>query len=124
MATLTKLSLGIAQTEEQARLELIELTYGYSLACSDVEIERNLCFEISVDVIGDDVVRDDVLVEGLDKHLVEAGAQPIELTRRILIGQALLDEDVGDDEIKLRIRARCETGDETIGETAVVHGRF
>jgi hypothetical protein len=124
MATLTQLSLSIAQTQEQARLELIELTYGYCLACSDVEIERNLCFEISVDVLGDDVVRDDVLVEGLDKHLVEAGAQPIELTRRILLGQALLDEDVGDDEIKLRIRARCETGDETVAVTDVVHGRF
>jgi len=124
MATLTKLTLSIGQTREQARLSLVEITYGYCLACSDVEIERNLCFEVSVDVLGDDLVRDDLLVEGLDKHLVEAGAQPIELTRKILLGQALLDEDVGDDEIKLRIRARCETGDEASAMTEVVHGRF
>lgn len=123
MAALADLKLRIAQTERQKRLELVELTYAYRLVCNDVERERNASFEISVDVLGHDPVRDDLLAERLDTHIVEA-AGPIEVERTLLVGQGMLDEDVGDDEIKLRVRVRNEAGDVVEGMTPVLHGRF
>ena len=123
MAMLADLKLRIAQTERQKRLSLVELTYGYRLVCNDVERERLASFEISVDVLGHDPVRDDLLAERLDTHIVEA-AGPLDVERTLLLGQGLLDEDVGDDEIKLRVRVRTEAGDVVEALTPILHGRF
>ncbi len=49
----------------------MHVSYGYTLTCSDVECERNVSFDISVDILGDDVVKDDVLAAGVDRHIVE-----------------------------------------------------
>jgi hypothetical protein len=129
MATLADLSLEIAQTAAQKRLGLLEIRYGYRLVCHPVEVERDASFEISVDVLGHDPVRDDLLAERLDTHIVESAAvekdaTSIAMVRTLLLGQALLDEDIGDDEIKLRVRARAESGDVVEALTPVVHGRF
>jgi hypothetical protein len=124
MATLADLSLSISQTEAQRRLGLVAVRYGYRLVCHPVEIERAHSFEMSVDLLGHDLVRDDLLAERLDTHIVEAGPEPIVVERALLVGQALLDEDIGDDEIKLRVRARAESGDVVEAVTPIVHGRF
>jgi hypothetical protein len=123
MATLVDLRLRVAQTERQKKLDLVELTYGYRLVCTDVERERGASFEVSVDVLGHDPLRDDLLAERLDMHILEA-AGPDGVERTLLLGSALLDEDVGDDEIKLRIRARDTAGDVVEAMTPIVHGRF
>ena len=108
-----------------ARLKIVGVTYGYTLTCSATECERNASFEISADILGHDVVSDDVLAAEVDGHIVEcSGALPIEMRRSFLVGQSLLDEDVGTDEIKLRVRARDGAGDEIVATTGIVRGDF
>jgi hypothetical protein len=127
VATLTGLILTLSQTEAQQLLKVVGISYGYTLTCDAVECERNASFDISVDILGDDVVTDDVLAGGVDRHIVECGgrsAAPIEMRRGFIVGQSLLDEDVGTDEIKLRIRARDAAGDEIVADTGVVRGSF
>jgi hypothetical protein len=125
VATLSGLILTLKQTETQRALKIVGVSYGYALTCTDVECERNLSFDISVDILGDDLLQDDVLATGVDRHIVECGGtEPIEMRRSFLVGQSLLDEDVGGDEIKLRIRARDSAGGETLADTGIVRGNF
>ena len=127
MATLTGLILTLKQTEAQQLLKIVGIAYSYTLTCNTVECERNASFDISVDILGDDVVTDDVLAAGVDRHIVECGgtpALPIEMRRSFVVGQSLLNEDVGTDEIKLRIRALDAAGDEIVADTGVVLGNF
>jgi hypothetical protein len=127
VATLTGLVLTLKQTDAQQLLKIVNVIYDYTLTCNSVECERNVSFEISVDILGDDVVTDDVLAVSVDRHIVECGgrsALPIEMQRSFLVGQSLLDEDVGTDEIKLRIRARDPAGDEIVADTGIVRGSF
>lgn len=125
MATLSGLILTLKQSESQKTLKIVGVSYGYTLTCTDVERERGLSFDISVDILGDDLLRDDVLAVGVDRHIVECGGnEPIEMSRNLLVGQSLLDEDIGTDEIKLRIWARDSSGGETSADTGIVHGDF
>ena len=127
MATLSRLILTLEQTDAQRVLQVVRLGYDYTLTCSEVECERNISYEISVDILGDDLMRDQVLASGVDTHIVECGgtnAAPIPMRRSLLVGQALLNEDIGTDEIKLRIRAKSDTGDELSETSAIVRGRF
>lgn len=125
MATLTGLVLTLKQSEVQEQLKIVGVTYGYTLTCNATECERNVSFEISADILGHDVVSDDVLAVEVDAHIVEcSGQSPIEMRRSFLVGQSLLDEDVGTDEIKLRIRARDGAGDEIVATTGIVRGNF
>lgn len=125
MATLSGLILTLKQTEAQQTLKIVSVSYGYTLTCSEVEAQRTVSFDISVDILGDDVLSDDVLATNVDRHIVECdGTQPIEMRRGFIVGQSLLDEDVGGDEIKLRVWARDHTGGETSADTGIVHGNF
>jgi hypothetical protein len=125
VATLTGLVLTLKQSEVQEQLKIVGVTYGYTLTCNATECERNVSFEISADILGHDVVSDDVLALEVDAHIVEcSGTLPIEMRRSFLVGQSLLDEDVGTDEIKLRIRARDGAGDEIVATTGIVRGNF
>ncbi|HET6473526.1 MAG TPA: hypothetical protein VFG38_16905 [Pseudomonadales bacterium] len=124
MATLSGLILTLRQTDLQQKLKIVGVTYGYTLICTDVECERNVSFDISVDIIGDDLIDDDILATGVDRHVVECDRQPIEMRRSFLVGQSLLDEDIGTDEIKLRVTVRDSAGDETSAMTGIVRGDF
>lgn len=124
MAELSNLVLSIAQTEAQRKLALVTIEYAYRLTCSSLEVERGITFEACVDVLGDDLLRDECLAERLDAHLIESSAEPIEMNRTLTLGQSLLDEDVGVDEIKLKIRICSSAGDTFDGVTGVVRGRF
>lgn len=127
MATLSRLILTLEQTEVQRVLKVVRVGYDYTLTCSDIECERNISYEISVDLLGDDLVRDQVLASGVDTHIVECGGTngaPIPMQRSLLVGQSLLNEDVGTDEIKLRINAASNTGEEISLTSAIVRGNF
>ncbi len=125
MATLNGLILTLKQTEAQQKLKLVGVSYGYRLTCTDIEAERNLSFDISVDILGDDVLSDDVLATEVDRHIVECHAtEPVEMRRSFIVGQSLLDEDIGTDEIKLRVWARDSAGGETSADTGIVRGDF
>jgi hypothetical protein len=119
--------LTLEQTEAQRALQVVRVSYDYTLTCTDVECERNISYEISVDLLGHDMVRDDVLAGGVDTHIVECGGTngaPIPMRRNLLVGQSLLNEDIGTDEIKLRLRATSDAGDEISLTSAIVRGRF
>ncbi len=124
MAQLANVELTISQTDGQRRLALALLTYRYRLSCTEVEVERGVTFEISIDILGEDPLRDESLAERVDVHLVEASAEPVAAERELLVGQSLLDEDVGRDEIKVRVRVGSDAGDVIEAVSGVVRGRF
>ena len=127
MATLSGLILTLRQSETEQALKLVHVSYGYTLTCTEVERERNLSFDISVDILGDDVVKDDILAIAVDRHIVECDtAHPAatKMQRSFFVGQSLLDEDVGTDEIKLRVCARDSSGGEVSALTGIVRGNF
>ena len=124
MATLSGLILTLKQTDAQKALQIVGVTYGYTLTCSEIECERNVSFDVSVDIIGDDLIDDDLLASSVDRHIIECDTLPIEMRRSFLVGQSLLDEDIGTDEIKLRVCVRDSTGGETSAETGIVKGDF
>ena len=124
MATLSGLILTLKQTDLQKTLQIVGVAYGYTLTCSDVECERNVSFDVSVDIIGDDLIDDDLLASAVDRHMVESDPLPIEMRRNFIVGQSLLDEDVGTDEIKLRVCVRDSAGGETTAMTGIVKGDF
>lgn len=117
----------LKQTPTQQVLKIVDLTYGYTLTCTEVECARSISFDISIDILGDDLVRDDLLAAAVDRHIVECEAthlDPIKMRRNFVVGQSLLDEDVGADEIKLRVWARDSSGGEISAMTGVVRGNF
>jgi hypothetical protein len=124
VAALSGLILTLRQTDAQKVLRTVSVTYGYTLTCTEVECERGVSFDVSVDILGDDMVRDDVLATGVDRHIVECDPLPIEMRRSFVVGQSLLNEDIGTDEIKLRVCVRDGAGDETSGLTGIVQGDF
>jgi hypothetical protein len=130
MPNLTRVKLTLSQDAEQVKLKTIGISYGYTLSLSSEEVaeaEEPISYRISVDVLGDDLLKDDELALDVDSHSVvadEQEVQPIEMERAFVVGQALLDEDVGDDEIKLRIVVRDDTGELTSAMTDVIRGRF
>lgn len=127
MATLSGLTLALMQTPTQQALKIVDLSYAYTLTCTEVECARAISFDVSVDILGDDLVRDDLLATAVDRHIVECAAthiEPIEMRRKFVVGQSLLDEDVGTDEIKLRVWARDSSGGEIFAETGIIRGDF
>ena len=127
MAELSGVKLTLAQSDADRAVEIVQLGYSYTLTCSDVECQRNIAFDVCIDVLGHDLLRDDTLARSLDTHIVECGGnsgQPIEIQRSLVVGQSLLDEDIGTDEIKLRVRARNDAGDEIAQTSGIVRGRF
>lgn len=130
MPNLTRIKLTLSQDAEQVKLKTVGISYGYTLSISSeeaAEADEPISYRISVDVLGDDLLKDDELALDVDSHSVvadEQEVQPIEMERAFVVGQALLDEDVGDDEIKLRIVVRDDAGELTSAMTDVIRGRF
>jgi hypothetical protein len=128
MAELAVVSFKVEQTEEQTKLGTVCLEYAYTLTPNVEECRLGALFVMTVDILGDDVLRDKVLVTGADAHRVvcEAGAprRPIGGRRQLIVGQHLLDEDLGSDEIKLRIVATPEKGVPMSIDTPVIRGDF
>lgn len=133
MPNLTRIKLTLSQDAEQVKLKTVGISYGYTLSFGAQETDEAkeadepTSYRISVDVLGDDLLKDDDLALDVDSHSVvveEHGERPIEMERAFVVGQALLDEDLGDDEIKLRIVVRDDAGELTSAMTDVIRGRF
>jgi hypothetical protein len=128
MAELAIVSFKVEQTEAQVKLRTVRLEYAYTLTPSPDECRRGVVFGMTVTILGDDVLRDKVLVAGVDEHRItcEAGMirRPISGRRELIVGQQLLDEDIGTDEIKLRIIATPDKGEPASVDTPVVRGHF
>lgn len=127
MPTLSRLSLTLAQDSEQAALKVVCISYGYTLSFEADEVTQPESFEVSVDVLGDDLLKDDELALGVDSHVISVDEQevgPVQTQRSFAVGQQLLDEDVGEDEIKLRVALRNDTGELASAFTDVIRGNF
>jgi hypothetical protein len=119
--------LTLEQSEVHRIVRIVRVGYEYTLTCSDVECERHVAFDVSLDILGHDLLRDEVLAAALDTHIVECGGadqRSIAMQRSLLVGQSLLDEDIGTDEIKVRVRAKSDAGDEIEVTSAIVRGNF
>ena len=130
MPDLTRIKLMLSQEAEQVKLKTVGISYGYTLSLNAdeaAEADEPLTYRISVDVLGDDLVKDDELALDVDSHAVVMGEQelqPITMERAFVVGQELLDEDIGTDEIKLRIVVRDDTGELVSAMTDVIRGNF
>ncbi len=124
--TLSDLELTLEQSREQRQLRVVKLSYSYTLAQPDTPQRRTPPpYLISIDILGDDLLVDDVLARRIDRHELrcEPGEQ-VSIERTLTVAQALLDEDIGDDEIKLKIQVQLD--DTLIVEafTPIVRGKF
>ncbi len=127
MASLSDLVLTLEQTQIQRKLKTVTIIYQYTLNCSGAECDEEKPWQVSVDILGDDVVVDDKLAVDADAHGVVCRRQPggLRMVRKFVVGQSLLDEDLGDDEIKLTIRVRDEQNQEICSATTgIVRGNF
>ncbi|MEM7220543.1 MAG: hypothetical protein AAF515_19435 [Pseudomonadota bacterium] len=123
---LTDTTLSLTQSDEDRLLRIVHVGYGYTLTRdADCDLpEEGL--EVSIDILGDDLISDDLLARDIDRHVVacRAGATTSQ-QRRLVVAQALLDEDIGDDEIKLRISAHDASGTRlATAMTPIVRGAF
>ncbi len=110
----------IEQTEEQAKLKIVRLGYAYTVRIPDRTLYRTY-----IDILGDDVVLDDKLALGVDHHEVACTAGRDErVERSLFVGQNLLDEDVGTDEIKLKITITTDDDRSVSVMTPVIRGDF
>ncbi len=111
-ASLSNLSLTLAQSSQQRILRVVDLGYSYTLTNTVDAPDRShkdpaTIFRVEIDIIGDDVLSDDLLARAVDQHTVECPAgTTIATNRELTVAQGLLDEDVGDDEIKLVVRVQ------------------
>ncbi len=120
MAQLTEVMFTIEQTAEHALLKTVRIGYAYTIEGAEAGI-----YEVAIDILGDDIIRDDKLALAADPHQVDCtNAAPARTERSIMVGQALLDEDIGTDEIKLRINATAPSGEVISAMTPIIRGNF
>lgn len=127
MPNLNRLSLTLSQDSDQEKVRIVGVAYGYALSFEPGELEEPASFRVSVDILGEDLLRDEKLAVDVDSHVVTAEEQdlgPIEVEREFCVGQSLLDEDIGEDEIKLRIVVRDDEGEVASAVTDVIRGNF
>ena len=124
---LSNMSLTLAQSPEQSKLGIVAVGYSYRLENPlDPAIkDSGLPFVVCIDILGDDVLTDDRLALGVDEHSIDCAPGNIcPVQRQLIVAQGLLDEDVGDDEIKLQIRVSRDGTELLTAMTPIVRGKF
>jgi len=110
----------IEQTAEQAAVQTVRIGYAYT-----IRAPQTADYDGTIDILGDDVLSDDELAMGVDAHQVQCiEGQDQRVERSLLVGQKLLDEDIGTDEIKLRINVACEGEPTESVMTPIIRGDF
>lgn len=110
----------IEQTDEQARLQVVRIGYAYTIRIPD-----RTGYHAYIDILGDDLLVDDKLAMQVDRHNVACTAgQDKRVERSLFVGQKLLDEDIGTDEIKLRITVTSDDDRTVSTMTPVIRGDF
>jgi len=126
-ATLANLRLSLEQTSDQRQLRVVNLSYDYELTHSvDPGAQGSTHpFQVDIDIIGDDVLSDDILASRVDAHEVNCPVDAtVAISRQFTVAQGVLDEDVGDDEIKVRIRVTRHSEPVVEAITPIVKGKF
>lgn len=128
-ASISNISLTLTQTVQQRVLRVVEVGYAYTLSYETDPGRKASAvpFNVEIDILGDDLLSDDLLAAAVDQHSVDCPADSsVRVARTLTVAQGLLDEDIGDDEIKLRIRLTHDGHPETPVEaiSPIVKGKF
>jgi hypothetical protein len=123
MATVENVRLDIAASDTRAGYS--KITYSYELHPSAMDCAWQREYTVSVDFWGEDLIDDDLLAWGKDKHKVrfdDSGAcEPKKVARVFEVETKILDEDMfGDDEVYLVVEASSGFGSDAAGEDPVV----
>jgi len=124
---LKQLQLTLEQSQEQRLLRVVRVGYAYTLSNPGEPgvKEPSAPFVGEIDIFGDDLLSDDLLAKGVDQHEFDcAPGSETRIERRLIVAQAVLDEDIGDDEIKLRIRVSRDKDAPLSAFTPIVKGKF
>lgn len=84
---------------------ITDITYEYTINCSEEEYQNDTPLAVCVTLIGDDKWYDDTLGGSMDLHPVDCSQGSVSGQRTFPVDTDLLDEDWGDDEIILRLWA-------------------
>lgn len=133
MATVENVRLAITALTDKPGHSLI--AYSYELHPSELDCAEQREYTVTADLWGEDVIDDDMLEWGKDKHTVrfdEYGpCEPMKVERFFEVETKILDEDLfGDDEIFLTLEARSGSGsdaavaDSVFGKSNTVTGDF
>jgi hypothetical protein len=101
-----------------------QIAYSYVLHPSGLDCAEKRRYAVSADFWGQDLIDDDVLAWGNDKHDVRFDdcdpSEPVKMERVFEIEKKALDEDLfGDDEVYLMVEASSGLGPDAAGEDPV-----
>ena len=122
MATVENVSLAI--TASTTKPGYSDIAYSYELHPSEMDCAWKREYNMSTVLCGEDVIEDDVLAWGKDKHKVKfddsGPCEPIKVGRIFEVETKTLDEDMfGDDEVYLIVEARSGLHPDAAGEDLV-----
>ena len=119
MATVENVSLAIEASSTKPGYS--DIAYSYELHPSELDCAWKREYNMSVVLCGEDVIEDDVLAWGKDKHKVrfdDSGPCEAKKVARVFeVETKVLDEDLfGDDEVYLVVEARSGLHPDAAGE--------
>ena len=123
MATVENVSLAI--TASTTKPGYSDIAYSYELHPSELDCAWKREYTMSTVLCGEDVIEDDVLAWGKDKHKVKfddfGRCEPTKVGRIFEVETKVLDEDLfGDDEVYLIVEARSGLYPDAAGEDLVM----
>jgi hypothetical protein len=112
-------------TASTTRPGFSQIAYSYELHPSELDCAWNREYTVTTDLWGEDLIDDDVLAWGKDKHKVrfdDAGpCEPMKVERVFEVETKVLDEDLfGDGEVYLMVEASSGKGSDAAGEDPVM----
>ena len=117
-------NVGLAITASTTKPGYSDIAYSYELHPSEMDCAWKREYAMSTVLCGEDVIEDDVLAWGKDKHKVKfddsGSCEPIKVGRIFEVETKALDEDMfGDDEVYLIVEARSGLHPDAAGEDLV-----
>lgn len=123
MSAVIDVDLEINRVSREAG-SVCSITYSYTLICDEAEVRVGLGFTVWCEVWGKDVFVDDVLGNLVyDTHTVQASPRSMH-ARSFIVPCSILDEDLGKDELYVKVCATSTLGATACGLSAVVQDRF
>ena len=123
MASIDSITFSITRTSYPTG-HICSIDYSYALRFTDQEIERNLNYNISVALYGDDLLRDKHIGEpAYDAHIVSIN-EPMPIKRSFAVSCDILDEAIGEDKVFMKIFAVSSAGDVVSAKSETIKDWF
>lgn len=123
MALVTDVKLSIERSSHTAG-SICSILYNYTLICDPAEVDIGLGFSVWCELWGKDVIVDDLLGDLMnDPHTISSRPQQI-VSRSFQVPCSVLNEDIGEDEIYIRVHARSSIGTTVAAVSNIVTDRF